>query len=147
MNLFKSTTAAAALVAGTFACGPADTAEAGGFSLTINRGPAFGYGGGYQYAGYQYAGYQYGGYQYGGFQSGYGYGSGFGYGRPYHGGYGHGYGGFGATSVYHDTSHYDVYPGRYVPHGNHLDYIPGHGVYHQQGHVDVYGPGHFGHGH
>ena len=37
--------------------------------------------------------------------------------------------------TYHDTSHYDYYPSRIVPHGDHLDYIPGHYRYHQTGHI------------
>ena len=68
----------------------------------------------------------------------------FGTGRGYHGGYGHhGYGyrsrGFNRYPTYraprwHDTSHYDYHPGGYVPHGNHLHYVPGHYDFHQTGH-------------
>ena len=61
------------------------------------------------------------------------------YGRHY--GYGHGH------SVWHDTSHWDYYPGRLVPHGDHYDYIPGHRVWHNDGHWDHYGHGHYGHWH
>ena len=39
---------------------------------------------------------------------------------------------------WHDTSHYDYHPGQYVPHGNHLDYVPGHYDFHQDGHYDVH---------
>lgn len=35
---------------------------------------------------------------------------------------------------WHDTSHYDYYPGYYQRHGNHYDYIPGHYHYHRSGH-------------
>lgn len=36
--------------------------------------------------------------------------------------------------VWHDTTHYDYHPGGYVPHGNHLHYVPGHYDLHQSGH-------------
>ena len=39
-------------------------------------------------------------------------------------------------AVWHDTSHYDYHPGRYVRHGNHYDYIPGHAHLHRTGHWD-----------
>ena len=41
-------------------------------------------------------------------------------------------------STWHDTSHYDWHPGRFVWHGNHFDYIPGHWDYHQTGHWDTH---------
>ena len=37
-------------------------------------------------------------------------------------------------SWYHDTSHYDYHPGRYVRHRDHYDYVPGHYDYHRTGH-------------
>lgn len=59
-------------------------------------------------------------------------------------GYG-GYGGYGTSisyyspryrrgPVWHDTSHYDFYPGRYVRHRGHYDYIPPHYGFHRTGH-------------
>jgi hypothetical protein len=38
--------------------------------------------------------------------------------------------------VWHDTTHYDYHPGQVVPHGNHLDYVPGHYDLHRSGHWD-----------
>lgn len=68
-----------------------------------------------------------------------------GYGNGYNGGYGGygaysnygGYGGYGQP-VWHDTSHYDYHPETYVPHGNHLHYVPGHYDLHQSGHYDYH---------
>ena len=37
---------------------------------------------------------------------------------------------------WHDTSHWDYIPSHYVPHGNHVDYVPGRMVYHREGHWD-----------
>ncbi len=67
-------------------------------------------------------------------------------GRPhyrsvYHGG-GHGwYGGGWYADHYdwHDTSHYDYHPGRYVRHRNHFHYEPGHYDLHETGHWDHHG--------
>lgn len=55
----------------------------------------------------------------------------------YRGGYG-AFGGYHGYSqpTWHDTSHYDYHPGYYVPHGNHLHYVPGHYDFHQSGHYD-----------
>lgn len=50
-----------------------------------------------------------------------------------HGGWGHGWSG---GHSWHDTSHFDYHPGGYVPHYDHVDYVPGHWDYHQQGHWD-----------
>lgn len=52
--------------------------------------------------------------------------------QPYFSGY-RGFNSF-RQPRYHDTSHYDYHPGTYVPHGNHLHYIPGHYHFHQEGH-------------
>ena len=65
-----------------------------------------------------------------------------------YGGYGGYYGGFNRginintyrptyyrrPAVWHDTSHFDYHRGRLVPHGDHLDYIPGHWSLHRTGH-------------
>ncbi|NNJ24914.1 hypothetical protein [Alienimonas chondri] len=119
MSIIK-TSAAAAMLAGCFAFGSTNTAEAGGFSLQIGR-PA--YGGSYYGSNFNR------GYYGNSFNRGY-YGSGFNRGY-YSGGLNRGYyGGFGGTSVYHDTSHIDV--------------INGRPVLHRSGHFDYYGPGHFG---
>lgn len=57
----------------------------------------------------------------------------------------HGYG-WGRTHVvrrrspvhydWHNTSHYDYIPAHAVPHGNHIDYVPGRVQYHREGHWD-----------
>ena len=41
---------------------------------------------------------------------------------------------------WHDTSHYDYIPGRWVKHGCHWHYIPGRYVLHQDGHFDLHHP-------
>ena len=115
MTIFKPAVTAAALLAGACSFGAPETAEAGGFSLSIGRPyGGYGYGGGFD-RGYR------GSYYGNNFNRGY-YGGGFN--RGYYGG------GFGGTSVYDDTSHVDV--------------INGRRVFHQSGHFDHYGPGHFG---
>jgi hypothetical protein len=38
--------------------------------------------------------------------------------------------------VWHDTSHFDYYPGGYVRHYDHYDYVPGHWRFHRDGHWD-----------
>lgn len=48
---------------------------------------------------------------------------------------------------WHDTSHWDYTPGRYVPHGNHCDYVPGYPVWHRDGHWDRHDRGHRGRHH
>ena len=48
----------------------------------------------------------------------------------------HGGHGWGGSHVWHDTSHWDYIPGRYVWHGDHYDYIPPRRVYHHEGHWD-----------
>lgn len=50
--------------------------------------------------------------------------------RGYSGGYGWG----GPYPTWHDTSHFDYHPGYVVPHGNHLDFVPGHYDFHPSGH-------------
>lgn len=101
----------------------------------------------------------------GGYSSGYG--GGFGYGGGYSSprlsvsvGYGN-YGGYPSQSVrhsgyngysgygghhrvgghrtWHDTSHLDYHGPSLVPHGNHLDYVPGHYDVHRTGHWDRHG--------
>jgi hypothetical protein len=60
----------------------------------------------------------------------------------YHGGYfrghvGHGHGHHGhGHHRWHDTSHWDYYPGGYVRHYDHYDYVPPHWDWHQEGHWD-----------
>lgn len=66
------------------------------------------------------------------------YGSNYGWGGGH---YGHG------GRVWHDTGHYDYYPGGFYRHGNHYHYQPGHYHYHDTGHWDYYGGHHHGHGH
>lgn len=39
---------------------------------------------------------------------------------------------------WHDTSHYDYIPGRWVRHGCHSHYVPGRWVLHQDGHFDLH---------
>lgn len=128
MNVIRSVVGAGVVGIGALAAAPAEAQT--GFSISVGRGYG-GYGG---YYGAPLAGYgRLGGY---GFTNTYGsrfVGRGYGYGR--------------GTSVWHDTSHYDYYPGRYVPHGNHFDYVPGHYHWHNDGHWDHYGRGHFGHHH
>ncbi len=109
------------------------TAEAGGGLIRIGGLQiGFGNGGGYH----------------SGFRGGYGGGIGNGYGyAPQYGGSHHSYhsghhgnvggSGFGYNSGYgryHNTSHWDYHPTQVVPHGNHLDVIPGHYDYHRTGH-------------
>ncbi|MEJ7591324.1 MAG: hypothetical protein WKF77_07230 [Planctomycetaceae bacterium] len=53
-------------------------------------------------------------------------------------GYG-GHHGFGGHSTWHDTSHLDYHSPSLVPHGNHLDYVPGHYDVHRTGHWDRHG--------
>ncbi len=60
--------------------------------------------------------------------------------------YGAGYGGYNGYSYsppvtqWHDTSHYDYHPGYAIPHGDHVDVVPGHYDYHPSGHYDTYVP-------
>lgn len=56
----------------------------------------------------------------------------------YYGSRSHGYGRGGGHghSHWHDTSHYDYYPGGYVRHYDHYDYVPGHYRFHRDGHWD-----------
>jgi len=94
---------------------------------------------------------QAGGCGYGGYGAGYGGGYGGGVrisvGRGYGGYGGYGLGGYGGLygvarpayirpPVWHDTTHLDYHPPRLVPHGNHLDRIPGHYHLHRSGHWD-----------
>jgi hypothetical protein len=58
------------------------------------------------------------------------YGAYYGGGRHGHGHHGHGH------HQWHDTSHYDYYPGGYVRHYDHYDYVPPHYDWHQEGHWD-----------
>jgi hypothetical protein len=71
---------------------------------------------------------------------GYGYHRGYrsyGYAPSYH------HGGWGAYyhSGFRSRGHYDYYPPRVIPHGDHYDVIPGHYRYHRGGHG--YGHGHW----
>ena len=67
----------------------------------------------------------------------------FGIGNGYYGGYGGYGGGYGwghpGGRVWHDTGHYDYYPGTFQRHYDHYHYIPGHYHYHDTGHWDHYG--------
>ena len=96
-------------------------ADAGGFSLSIGN---YGYGGhGGVYRSYRpYTG------------------SAYRYGRSYTRGY-HSYRGYGVYNHHPRRPHYDYHGPTLVPHGNHLDYIPGHYDFHAPGHG-----GHYGHG-
>ena len=117
MSIFK-TTAAAALVAGAGMFGSADTAEAGGITLSFGR-PSYNsyYGGGFNR-----------GYYNRGFNRSY-----------YGGGFNRGY--YGGGSLYHDTSHVDVINGRRVFHRS------GHWDHYGRGHFGGHGGfgGHHGH--
>lgn len=44
--------------------------------------------------------------------------------------------------TWHNTSHWDYQPSGFVPHGNHVDYVPGHYNRHREGHWDVHRGGH-----
>jgi hypothetical protein len=100
-----------------------DSAQAGGqFQVVIGNGGFGGYGG-------------YGGGLYNGFGGGYG---GLNQGHLHHDvnpqiDYGP-----GGHLDWHDTSHYDYIPGRWVQHGCHSHYIPGRRVLHQDGHFDLH---------
>jgi len=97
----------------------ASAAEAGGYRIGFNfggHGNHYGHGHHYGHRNYGYNR----GYQRGYFSGGY-------YGSPRSSHFG--------RSYYHDTSHYDYHPGTYVPHGNHLHYVPGHYDYHRTGHL------------
>ena len=70
---------------------------------------------------------------------------GIGHSSKFHGGFGHGshfHGGIGLSGPFvpihkhkwHDTSHYDYVPGRYVWNGFRWVYVPGHLRWHQDGH-------------
>lgn len=127
MGAFKGMACAGLVGLGLVSAVPGQ-ADAGGFGVTVAHG----------YAGYPGP---YGGYGPYSSYGGYGGGTIAGFGRL--GGYGlyGGYGGLTGGAVWHDTSHFDYYPGSYVPHGDHLDYIPGHSAFHQDGHLDYYGRG------
>ena len=45
---------------------------------------------------------------------------------------------YGGRHFYHNTSHYDYHPGRYVRHRSHYDY-------HRTGYYDYYRGNHYGH--
>jgi hypothetical protein len=128
MSAFKGMACAGFVGLGLIAGAP-NRVDAGGFGVPVAHG-------GYNLSPGPYGGYgpytTYGGYGGGGIA---------GYGKL--GGYGiyPGYGGLTGGAVWHDTSHFDYYPGGYVPHGNHLDYVPGHSAYHRDGHWDYYGRG------
>ena len=76
--------------------------------------------------------------------------SGLGHGGHGHGGFGHSHKFHGGGSIsgpfvpihkhhWHDTSHYDHHPGRWVWNGFRWVYIPGHLHWHQDGHFHHYG--------
>jgi hypothetical protein len=50
------------------------------------------------------------------------------------------YGGWDSDHEWHDTSHFDYHPGRFVRHRNHFHYEPGHYDYHETGHLHHYHP-------
>jgi hypothetical protein len=77
----------------------------------------------------------YGGHAYRGHHGGHGRHGHHGRGHSYHGGHG-GWGGHGSRYFWHDTSHWDCYPGGYVRHYDHYDYIPPHYDFHREGHWD-----------
>ncbi|MFV0444205.1 MAG: hypothetical protein ACK5Q5_11610 [Planctomycetaceae bacterium] len=115
-----------AMTAATLMFASAGTAEAGKFQLVIGNGGGYGgFGGGYG-----------GGW---GAQPGYNPQPAFGGGGHRHHGVNPGYNpGVGGHFDYHDTSHYDYIPGRWVKHGCHWDWQPGRYVYHQDGHFDLH---------
>jgi hypothetical protein len=92
-------------------------ADAGGFGISI---------GNYGYRGYS---------GHGAYRPNYGrsYRPSYNYSRVYQGRYG-GYGGHGGGGHHPRVPHYDYHAPTLVPHGNHLDYIPGHYDYHRGGH-------------
>ncbi len=132
--------ACAGLMIGGIALAAPQPATAG---VNVSFGGRGYLGAGYSGYGYGNPGYGYGNPGYGYGNPGYGYGTpGIGYGSPglgygvnqgfnnYGGGFGYGnncYGGFGG-------GHYDYHGPSLVPHGNHLDAIPGHYDYHYGGH-------------
>jgi hypothetical protein len=114
--ILTTTTMAALLLTG------ANTAEAGKFQLVIGNGGGYvnpGYGGGF-----------------GGFNGGY---------APINNGHLHhdvnphvDPNPIGGHYDWHDTTHSDYIPGRWVKHGCHYHYIPGRYVLHQDGHWDLH---------
>jgi len=100
------------------------------------QGVHFSFGGGAAYGSFGHGGHGslHGGH---GFQHGYGFQSGYG-GHLHHNvnphlvqpGNGH--------LHWHDTSHYDYVPGRFVRHGCHYHYIPGQTILHRDGHFDLH---------
>lgn len=47
-------------------------------------------------------------------------------------------GGYGGAAYGGGYGYYDYHPGYVVPHGNHLDYVPGHYDFHPNGYFDTY---------
>lgn len=99
-------------------------ADAGGFSISVGNFGYRGYGGHRGHRGHGSSIY------YGqSFRPSYNYYRSFGHSRSY-GGYG-GYGGY-----HHPRQpHYDYHAPTLIPHGNHLDYVPGHYDFHHRGHI------------
>ena len=112
-----------------------NTGFGGGYSSTY-RG--YGYGGGYSSPRFSVSvGYgNYGGYPVQNFGN-----TGFDSGFSGH----NGFSGYGINRVqrghrtWHDTSHFDYHGPSLVPHGDHLDYTPGHYDLHRTGHWDRHG--------
>ena len=132
--ILTTTTAVALIFANT------DAAQAGSkFQLVIGGG---GYGGGYVNpgfgGGYGGGGFNNPGYVGGGFNNP-GFGGGFhDDGHLHHDVNPHVNPGFGGHYDWHDTTHYDYIPGRWVKHGCHWHYIPGRRVLHRDGHWDLH---------
>lgn len=126
-TLLLTTTAAVALML------TSNATQAGQFQLVIGNG-------GYGPAGYGQVGYGQGGFYNPGYGGQINYGGGLGYG----GGHLHHdvdptvNPGPGGHYDWHDTTHYDYIPGRWVQHGCHSHYIPGRYVLHQDGHFDLH---------
>lgn len=144
MKLLKAAFASAALLAGGLFAMTPDNAD-GQISVTIGRG-GYGYNNGYN-GGYRNNGYggpaygsNYGAYN-GRYSNGYS-------NNGYNGRYGTGYRGMSSPNWngngswsngnwnyggWNNQGHYDYHPTTVVPHGNHLDVVPGHYDYHQNG--------------
>ena len=101
--------------------GDSPSAEAQGFSLQVGR---------FGISNYGHSGYHRG---YRSYRSNYGHHSGRHYGTPIYGG--------SHRSYQSHRPHYDYHGPSLVPHGNHLDYVPGHYDLHYGSHHG----GHFGH--
>ena len=99
-------------------------AQAGGFSISIGNYGYRGYGGRTAYRPYYGRSHR----------PRYNYSRAYHSSRAYHGRRG-GYGGYSGSYHHPRVPHYDYHAPSLVPHGNHLDYIPGHYDFHHGGHI------------